>query len=194
MTPEEKERIVDALIEALVTDVVAYDRVPWESFPPGFEQEVMCLVRYEQRRRLEKCCKARKRARGLLRSFLSGEQRHQWHHRHYFYVVGSAGGLYRLCPATGRCFRVERHGRRLFAAVSYCLHEEGVEQPIPPADLSLAHMLWLRADEPLFLATANATPWVNPAWDGEYRRRLYAARQDPAEVAMRRMILEDRAA
>jgi len=128
---------------------------------------------------------AKRLAMRLLRSFLTDEQRAQLRRGRSFRVVGSAGGLYRLWPYGGGVERVERHGSRWFAVRSLCLHDYAADAPdrqrIPRGDLSLQHLLLLRADEPAFLAAANTTE-RDLLWNGDWLRRLAAQRRVNAQI------------
>lgn len=170
------------LAERLACGDAAADDVPWDMIGPEVSREILVLVAYEIRRlaALEaKRALARSagqlRARGLLRSLLSPRQRREFGKRGCVTVTGSAGGVYRLWPATGAAERLSRHGSRLYGRVRYCLHSE--DRVLPPADESIAHLLLLRCDEPAFLAAANATPEGSELlWNGAYLRRLRANR------------------
>lgn len=192
MTEQRQEEIIAELIEALVTDRITEDDVPWERFSVSFHDQIMLLVRYERGRRARYTKGPQRRALSLLRSFLTTEQQRSMRNRRYFYVQGSAGGTYRIFPYWGTTQRVERHGKNWYAVSRFCLHQvvHSDDDEMPAADLALAHMLWLRADEELFLSTANATPVNTQLWDGEYLRQLNHRRRDPAEAAMRRMLEE----
>jgi len=149
---------------------------------------VMLAEADEARDRERRARSARRRAVQLLRSYLSDDQRHQLRARHGFRAVGSAGGVYRLDPTRGRVERVERHGSRWFAIRSYCLHDYAEDAPdqqrIPVADLTLQHLLLLSADEPAFLAAANATNRLDMLWNGDWQRRVAARRRGvAAEIA-----------
>jgi hypothetical protein len=177
MSEEETRELIVSLVEAIVDGAVAVDFVPWEKFSPEFERDVMRLVLYEtNRRRLcrSKMDAAQLRARGLLRSLLSAEQKRMLDNRRYFYVTGSAGGTYRLRPEFGSCDGVVKHGKNFFASVRYCFHDpEGI---LPAADVTIGQMLHILSDEADFLARANSKPIQSDLWDGEYLRRIRTAR------------------
>lgn len=120
------------------------------------------------------------KAMRLLRKFLSASQRTQLKRGKAFVVVAPSGHAYRLHPKTGSVAQVTTHGRRQFAAVRYCLHDDP-EGKMPPADLSLAHMLLLLSDEAAFLATANFRTARDQLWNGEYLRRM--RRREPRTEA-----------
>jgi len=169
---EQMQEFLSLLVAALVEDRVAPDDVPWHKFGEDLQRSIFEAVAHEKRRRTRR--RGQRRAMRLLRTFLSAEQRRTVASGGRFLVVGSLGGVYRLHPHHGAVERVERHGRHWFATVSYCLHDDGRE--MPPADLALAHMLWLLSDEAQFLAVANARPMMSELWNGEYLRRIREAR------------------
>jgi hypothetical protein len=118
----------------------------------------LALVVYELRRLSS--YKRNRPALRLLRQFLTPEQQRQLRSTRAFDVEVGAN-RYRLIPGTGAAQRLRRAGRVWRYDTMYCLHEsEGVakQERVPPADLSLAHLLMLVNDEAGFLATANATP------------------------------------
>lgn len=124
------------------------------------------------------------RAMRLLRSLLSPEQRKQLGAWKGFYVTAPSGHQYRLWPHTGNAERVTTHGQRRYKALQFCLHDDPDEEGkrVPPADLSLAHMLWLTADEAGFLAAANVTDARDQLWNRAYLRRLREGRAAVADV------------
>jgi len=171
------------LARQLASGAVAPDDVDWPQMSDRDRRDLIALVGYEIRQqRLRRALRGRaqRRARGLLCSLLSTDQRAELGRRRYVTVVGSAGGIYRLFPGTRGAQRVVRHGRHWYAAASYCLHDP--ENELPPADVTVAQMLLLMADEPAFLATANATPSF--LWDGQWLRRLRARRREEAGRAV----------
>jgi hypothetical protein len=138
--------------------------------------DVTALAAYLTRQSTREARNARGQRRGmkLLRRLLSAEQRRQLRNSKDFLVVGSLGGVYRLRPANGRTERVERHGTRWFVRESYCFHDDRIvpEEALPDADLTIAHLLLLVADEGEFLARANASTRRDQLWNGEYLRRM----------------------
>jgi len=70
------------------------------------------------------------------------------------------------------------------AGRSYCLHDP--ENELPPADVTIGHLLLLRTDEPRFLRLANATDARGPGcglWNGDWLRRVRRRRQPhPAQA------------
>lgn len=73
---------------------------------------------------------------------------------------------------------VERHGSREFAVgPTFCLHDP--EQVLPPADVSLAHLLMLRTDEPGFVSAANQYESRSMLWNSDWLRRRAHFRRDP---------------
>lgn len=59
-------------------------------------------------------------------------------------------------PSKGITRRVVRRKTKTFAVIRYCYHDPDAH--LPPADVALAHFLWLHADEGAFLHSANAYP------------------------------------
>lgn len=118
---------------------------------------------------------AQKRAMGLLKEYLTPQQRAQV--RNGFILILPSGGTYRLCPRCGITEQVTRHGKRWFVKTRFCLHEQSlIHEPMPPADLVLTHFLMLHADEDEFLRLANHSDARDMLWNGDYVRRLHAAR------------------
>lgn len=98
-------------------------------------------------------------------------------------VTGSAGGWYRIDPGAGCAERIERHGRRWFARATYCLHPP--DENWPDADVALAQMLLIVTDEPAFLMAANEHR-REMLWNGQWLRRLAAARKERRKDAVAR--------
>ena len=145
--------------------------------------EIFALAMHEIRLRQQQRPPAQRRAMRLLRSLLSAEQLQQLRRRKVIRLFGSAGGHYELSPCTGMVRALERHGMHFYSVRSFCLHEPDGDPILPPADRSVAHLLMLLTDEPAFVATANVTERRPDCWNGEWRRRLNAARrQRAAEV------------
>jgi hypothetical protein len=140
---------------------------------PDEEADLLALRVYAHRLRARRRWgRAQARARRLLRSLLSAEQRGQLRRWRYFLVAAPSGSVYRLNPRCGHVERVERHGRRWFVREAFCLHDAPDDGQMPPADLSVAHLLLLRADEEAFLATANRNPRNDQLWNRDYLRRI----------------------
>jgi hypothetical protein len=118
---------------------------------------------------------AQRRAMRLLRSLLPAPMRAELRRRRCFHVRAASGATYRLDPRIGLAERVERHGGRWYATRSFCLHDADDEGKMPPADRTVAHLLLLMADEPAFLATANATRCDDQLWNRDYLRRARRA-------------------
>jgi len=59
------------------------------------------------------------------------------------------------------------------------MHDEPRE--MPPADVTIGHLLLLSADEPAFLAEANHRTRSDMLWNGDYIRGLAHARRMRAE-------------
>jgi hypothetical protein len=167
---------IAARVEALASGVLAWDMADWADWSEPEQHSVFALCLYELERRDRARREAQRRALRLLRSWLPPAQVEQFQRSRCFTVTGSAGGRYRLHPDTGTTQRVERHGKRDYAVESYCLHPP--DQRLPPADISLAHYLLLVTDEPRFLALANAYSCRDRLWNGDYLRRLRAARRE----------------
>lgn len=147
------------------------------------DAEVLALlVEYARRRqhRNNRDPLAQKRAMTLFRSFLNAEQQSQLRRRGFIYTQVPSGNVYRICPRVALTMRAERHGKRIYGVTSYCYHDAGHE--LPPADLALAHLLLLLADEDEFLRAANATD-RRMQWDGAWRRKLNQARRARSHAA-----------
>ena len=112
----------------------------------------------------------------LLRGLLSNEQARSLNRSGDFLVPAKSGSIYRLTPRMGLAERVEKHGRKWFVKQAFCLHDERDESRMPPADVTIAHLLMLIADEPGFLKTANSHRRDNQLWNRDYLRRLRTAR------------------
>lgn len=110
----------------------------------------------------------------LFRSFLDSQQQATLRHRGFAHVATASGTMYRIYPHRGTTYRAERHGTRVYGTTAYCYHDASHE--LPKADVALAHMLLLLADEDAFLRAANATP-RRSQWDGAWRRKLNASRR-----------------
>lgn len=165
-----REQIV-ALAGGIARYEVAVDFVDWTDFNADEKDTVMMLATYEVRLHARK---DNRKAMRLLRTWLSDHQTADLRRLGWFYVRGSDGGMYRLRPHVAHVEKVERHGKNWFGKFRYCFHDEGAV--LPPADVTLAHVLHLVTDEADFLARANATVQGADMWDGNYRRRLRAAR------------------
>jgi hypothetical protein len=163
-----------ARVRVIVEGTLAVDMASWAGWTEAEERECMVLVLYEMGLRQERQCKARKRALGLFRSWLSPAERSHLVQRREVRVHGSAGGYYAVRPHTGSTARLERHGSRWFVTATYCLHPPDIL--LPAADIALAHMLLLRTDEPAFLATSNETR--RKLWDGDWLKCLNRARRE----------------
>lgn len=143
--------------------------------------DVLALRIYVRRRRdLAARKPAQRKARRLLRSLLAPRQRSELRRLSYFYVTTPGGTTYRLDPRRGYAERVERHGRKWFVKRAYCLHDEPDEGKLPPADVTIAHLLLILADEPTFLATANESRRDDQLWNGAYLRRMRRRHLAPA--------------
>ncbi len=125
-------------------------------------------------RQVKRNSAAQRRAMTLFRSFLDPRQHATLRHRGFVCVVTASGTAYRVNPYRGITHRAERHGARVYGVTAYCYHDASHE--LPRADVALAHMLLLLADEDAFLRAANATP-RRSQWDGAWRRKLNASRR-----------------
>jgi hypothetical protein len=142
--------------------------------------DLMALVGYLARQRRAKVRhRHQRRACRLLHSLLSAEQRRSLRASKGFLVVGSQGGTYRLIPCCGRTELVIRHGSRWYVRESYCFHDDrtDLDEAMPDADISIAHMLLIIVDEGEFLARANATTGRDQIWNGDYLRRMREVRR-----------------
>jgi hypothetical protein len=126
---------------------------------------------------------AQRQALRLLRRYLSPAQLAGLRRNGEFLVTLKSGTAYRIDARRGRTEEVTRHGRRFYVRRRFCLHEHVSQTgdttfvlPMPPADLALTHLLWLLADEQEFLNAANATDVRDMLWNGQWQRRLRAAR------------------
>lgn len=166
-------------IAALAHRFVRREWFPAEGWPDGFDDQerrtVLALGEYE-RARLSLIREPRQRkAMRLLRAWLPAPAREELRRSGYqFYVVGSAGGTYRLNPRVGITERVTRYGTRFYRTGTFCYHDP--EGELPRADVILAHAMLLLTDEPAFLASANETRHELLMWDQTYMRRMRRVR------------------
>jgi hypothetical protein len=91
------------------------------------------------------------RARGLLHSMLSAEQRAEFDIHHRFHVNGSRGRRYCI-QANGQSGNVELLDAQGKLQARLCAHPRGY---LPDPDAWLAQMLEIATDEDHFLLTAN---------------------------------------
>lgn len=117
-----------------------------------------------------------RKAMRLLRTLLSPEQRRTLRAGRYFYVTTRSGATFRFWPRAGSTDRVARHGTRWYSKSSFCLHDAENDQQMPPADLVIAHLLLISADEAKFLEMANEHKNRSQLWNGEYMREMRQAR------------------
>lgn len=199
-----------ALVDRLVRGALsADDLMGMPDVGEDDKRDALALGLYVLRQRIRRAAERAGpagRAMALFRSFLTEAQRAELRRRRAIRIVGSAGGLYRLQPTTGSVGLLERHGSRWYEVVTYCLHDAPVaaDEPVtrglaaalgygaaailaatggrmPPADLSLAHMLLLLADEGEFRRLANATDRRSETlWNGAWLRRCRASRRAAA--------------
>jgi hypothetical protein len=163
-TPEE----IEALATGFASFELAWDAFDWSTWTEGEKHQVLVrtlrLTTYDGIPRA-----AKRRAAALFRRWLSSDQRSELRRLGYFFFIGSAGGVYRLYPASGRAERVERHGKNWFCIAIYCYHSES--EALPTSDTALAHYLFLLTDELGFLASANATIRSPECWNSAYMKR-----------------------
>jgi hypothetical protein len=127
-----------------------------------------------------------RRAMRLLRTLLTAEQRRVLRAGSGFYMTGSLGGRYRLFPACGVAWRVERHGKLEIHSAAYCLHDPELE--LPPADVTVQHLLLLRSDEEAFLRRANIRLLPHMGWDSEWMRHHCHANKQRRARASREVV------
>jgi len=174
----------------LLIGAVMPDTVPtWADGTAATDDEmhdIRLLLLYEaelQAERKARCSKAQRTAMRLLRSFLSDSQKSQLSARGCFDVVTPSGRSFRFWPRRGLAEQLERHGKRLYSIIGFCLHDEGSQ--MPTADVTLAQLLLLSVDEEEFLRLANHRRYSLSLWDGEWRRRLNAAARERAAALER---------
>lgn len=174
-----QEQIV-GLIEGLSTGEIAADFVDWDGMDHtlrsviwiGSRHEIHRLRRIDQRRRRGG---PQRKAMTLLKTLLTPTQRQWLKRRRYFLLRAKSGHVYRLMPNFGNTSRVTLHGSRWFDHTQFCLHDQPRE--LPPADVTIAHLLLLRTDEARFLELANATDARMMFWNGDWLRRLNRRRR-----------------
>lgn len=147
-------------------------------------RELSALLRHELDRRgyvrrLHQTAGPRRRAMRLLRSFLTPEQNRQLDSRREFHVTAASGRTYRFRPCTRTVQEVERHGSRFFVVRSFCLHPPD-DAKLPAADVTLAQVLLLSADEEEFRAKANISERLTQLWNGDWLRTLARRRRERA--------------
>lgn len=167
---------MEAIHAILETDVEAIQKVKWKRMTEDDKSEIRSLVMYESQRlaeiEQEEALKAvqrpaQRRAYKLLRSLLTAAQNDQLTRCGYLHITGTMGGLYRLDPTHGKVYKCLSLGGRYHRVISFCFHDPNYV--MPPADLTIGHMLWLLSDEGAFLAEANSTVWALSRW---MRQRL----------------------
>jgi hypothetical protein len=180
-----------AHVRRLIAGEVMPDSVPlWEDQSTATEAEMRTIegiLRYEAILALGRQDKAEQRpaqrkARRLLRSILTADQVSELRRRRCFTVVAASGRHYRLDPACGKVTEVERHGKNFYERRSFCLHPDP-EHTLPPADITVAQMCLLLADEHTFLEEANVTEHRSLLWDGNWLRTLNEHRRDAAAAS-----------
>lgn len=173
-----------ALIQTWRPDSLLPPATHWQDGTPITDEEacdLVALLRYaRQRARRKDFAISQRRAMKLLRSLLNDIQRRQLRESKSFRVATPGGNTYRLWPRTAHVERVRLHRSRYFVVDCYCLHDDDDDDKMPPADVTIAHLLLLLADEPAFEAEANANTRRDQLWNGEYHRRLREARRNTA--------------
>jgi hypothetical protein len=173
-----------ALVDGLITARIAPDQLDdlrWADETPPTHDELRGLLgmyAYEVRRRRRYKPVAQRKAMKLLRSLLSAEQKRSLRAGRYFYVTTKSGATFRFLPRSGFTERVERHGKHWFMKSHFCLHDAESSDQMPPADIVVAHLLLINADEGKFLAMANEHASQSQLWDGEYMRRMRRHRME----------------
>jgi hypothetical protein len=165
-----------ALVNGLVSNRIGLgeiDSIRWADGTEMSRQEwrnVLTMVEYVGKGMRKP--PGQRKAMRLLRSLLSADQRRMLAQRKCFYARSRSGIMFRLWPRVGLTERVERHGSRYFRKSAFCLHDEQGIDKMPPADITVAHLLLIRADEERFLAMANEHRDESQLWNGEYLRRM----------------------
>jgi hypothetical protein len=114
--------------------------------------------------RQAKAAKAKVRARSLLDSILTPEQR-QYVERHgYIPVVGSKGRRYHIRTGGGASGNVVLVDEKDSLIGRFCAHPTATHDGkyIPPEDSFVAQLLHLQDDEDDFLGKANLVDGINP--------------------------------
>ncbi len=182
--PDDEEEFlwfIDQLVEGVIMPDTVEDYV-WsngQSITDQARQEILTITRHMASRATWRTTPAKRKAMKLLRRHLTSEQKRQLRNTGEFYAYAPSGRVYRLRPVgieAGIWF-VQRHGKNFYAKVSFCLHDQ--PRKLPPPDVTLAHLLLISCDEEWFIEEANPTPIKSHMWDGEWRRQLNAARQNP---------------
>lgn len=187
-TPAELNQIVNGLVthEIRPDDV---ETIIWSDGSAITDREirdVVALFVYALQLRQSKHLKGQRKAMRLLRSLLSAEQRRQLRRSRYFYATTASGVVFRFIPRRGLTERVILHGKRFYAASHFCLHDPEDDDQMPPADLTVAHLLLITTDEPRFLEMANEHAVLSHLWNGDYLRRVRrrrAERESPTGAA-----------
>jgi hypothetical protein len=172
-TSEELIRIVHVFCDQTImpddiTDIVWLDG---DKVSHAELREILVLSRYEMYYRSTRKQPAQRKAVKLLRSLLSAEQRKSIRNNGYFHIQVRSGNYYRIHPNMYPTKRVEKHGKRMFALGSYCLHPD-LDLHIPHGDVAVSHMLMLKTDEEEFLKLANYRLYDRQLWNRDYLRSL----------------------
>lgn len=155
---------------------------------PDEWRHIVGLMRYQRSLTDHYYSRGQRRAMRLLGRYLSPEQKRSARRNLRFYVQAKSGRVYELNPRTGNVSEVVKRGARFYRIQSFCLHDysskpEDWKERMPPADLSLAHLLLLSCDEQRFLDEANATLRIPDGWPEKWDKSSEAARRIEQVIA-----------
>lgn len=183
-----------ALIRGLADHSIAPDQVDWTIISEEDTNRIWQALHWAlecQQERKRTRGRGQRRARRLLNSILTPAQLGQLRRSRRFFTVGTLGGHYRLWPNMGTAERVQKHGKLWVAHTSFCLHDD--PQIMPPADVTIGHLMMLRSNEAQFLELANHTDCLTQLWNGEYLRRFRRVRHEFGDEEAERHRGEDNA-
>jgi hypothetical protein len=109
-----------------------------------------------------KRARAKVRARSLLDSVLTPEQRQYMERHGYIPVVGSKGRRYHIRTTGGASGNVALVDDKEAVLGRFCAHPTSAHGPIPTEDSFVAQLLHLQDDEDDFLHKANLVEGKNP--------------------------------
>jgi hypothetical protein len=109
-----------------------------------------------------KRARAQVRARSLLDSVLTPEQRQYMERHGYIPVVGSKGRRYHIRTTGGASGNVVLVDDKASVLGRFCAHPTSAHGPIPAEDSFVAQILHLQDDEDDFLGKANLVEGRNP--------------------------------
>jgi hypothetical protein len=109
-----------------------------------------------------KRARAKVRARSLLDSVLTPEQRQYMERHGYIPVVGSKGRRYHIRTTGGASGNVALVDEKEAVLGRFCAHPTSAHGPIPTEDSFVAQVLHLQDDEDDFLGKANTVEGKNP--------------------------------